>query len=74
MPHQLFWRCNLFDRRSSDFGLLALFIGFVQESIDDAGTLLLLDPSVLRFLLFSEEFVVYFPTHWITPSVTEPTE
>jgi hypothetical protein len=27
LPHQLFWRCNLFDRRSSDFGLLALFIG-----------------------------------------------
>lgn len=52
---QLFCRCNLFDRRSFDFGLLALFIGFVQEPIDDARTLLLLDPSVLRFLLFSEE-------------------
>ena len=62
---ELFCRCNLFDRRSFDFGLLALFIGFIQEPIDDARTLLLLDPSVLRFLLFSEKFVVYFPTHWI---------
>jgi hypothetical protein len=27
--------------------------------------LLLLDPSVLRFLLLSEEFVIDFPTHWV---------
>jgi hypothetical protein len=65
LAHQLFCRCNLVDRRSFGFGLLALFIGFVQEPVDDARTLLLLDPSVLRFLLFSEKFVVYFPTHWI---------
>jgi hypothetical protein len=31
--HSHFCRCNLFDRRSFDFGLLALFIGFVQEPI-----------------------------------------
>jgi len=64
--HRLFCGRSLFGRRSFDFGLLALFIGFVQEPIDDAGTLLLLDPSVLRFLLlFSEKFVVDFPTHWV---------
>jgi hypothetical protein len=27
--------------------------------------LLLLDPSVLRLLLLSEEFVIDFPTHWV---------
>jgi hypothetical protein len=39
-----------------------LFIGPVQELIDDANTLLLLDPSLLRFLVFGQEFVIYFPT------------
>ena len=64
--HRLFCGCGLFGRRCFDFGLLAFFIGVVQEPIDDARALLLLDPSVLRFLLlFSEEFVVDFPTHWI---------
>jgi len=65
LAHRLFCRCNFSDRRSFDFSLLSLFIGFVQEPINDARTLLLLDLSVLRFLLFSEEPVVYFPTHWI---------
>jgi hypothetical protein len=36
---------------------------FAQELIDNASALLLLDPSLLRFLLFSEELVVYFPAH-----------
>jgi hypothetical protein len=66
LTHQLFCGGSLFDRRCFDLGLLALLIGFVQQPIEDAGTLLLLDPSVLRFLLlFSEKFVVDFPTHWI---------
>src|SRR5262249_50276976 len=66
VAHWLFCGCSLFHRGSFDFGLLALFIGFVHEPIDDARALLLLDPSVLRFLLlFSEEFVVDFPTHWV---------
>src|SRR5262245_65847873 len=65
MTHRLFCGCSLFDRRCFDLGLLALLIGVVQQPIDDARTLLLLDPSVLRLLLFSEEFVVYFPTHWV---------
>jgi len=65
LAHRVFCGCDLFDRRSFDLGLLALCIGVVQEPVDDACTLLLLDPSVLRFLLFSEEFVVYFPTHWV---------
>src|SRR5262249_31783080 len=64
LAHRLFCGCDLFDRRSFDFGLLALCIGVVQEPIDDARALLLLDPSILRFLLlFIEEFVVDFPTH-----------
>src|SRR5262245_50758900 len=65
MTHRLFCGCSLFDRRCFDLGLLALLIGVVQQPIDDARTLLLLDPSVLRFLLLGEEFVVYFPTHWV---------
>jgi hypothetical protein len=62
---RLFCGCNLFDRSCLDFGLLALFIGLVQEPIDDARTFFLLDPSVLRLLLLSEEFVIDFPTHWV---------
>ena len=34
-----------------------------KELVDDASALLLLDPSLLRFLLFGEELVVYFPAH-----------
>jgi hypothetical protein len=59
----LFRRRDLLDRRSFDVGLFALFIGLVQELIDDANTLLLLDPSLLRFLVFGQEFVIYFPAH-----------
>ena len=59
----LFRRRDLLDRRSFDVGLFALFIGLVQELIDDANTLLLLDPSLLRFLVFGQDFVIYFPAH-----------
>jgi hypothetical protein len=53
----LFRRRDLLDRRSFDVGLFALFIGLVQELIDDANT------SLLRFLVFGQEFVIYFPAH-----------
>src|SRR5262249_16169138 len=59
----LFCRRSLFDRGCFDF--FALFIRFGEEPIDDAGGLLRLHPSLLRFLLLLEEFVVDFPTHWI---------
>src|SRR5262245_36791140 len=51
VAHWLFCGCSLFHRGSFDFGLLALFIGFVQEPIDDARVVLLLGSSVLCFLL-----------------------
>ena len=65
LAQRLFCGRNLFERRCLDLGLLALFIGLVQEPIDDARTFFLLDPSVLRPLLLSEEFVIDFPTHWV---------
>ena len=65
VAHRLFCGRNLFGRRCFDLDLLALFIGLVQEPIDDARTFFLLDPSVLRLLLLSEEFVIDFPTHWV---------
>ena len=59
----LFRRRDLLDRRCFDVGLFTLLIGFVQELVDDASALLLLDPSLLRSPLFGEELVVYFPAH-----------
>ena len=64
LAHRLFCRCSLFDRRFFD-GLFALSIGIVQEPIDEASTALLLDPSLLRFLLVGEEPVIYFPAHCV---------
>jgi hypothetical protein len=68
---RLFRRRGLFDRRSFDLALLALLISFVQELVNHAGAPFLLDPNFLRFLLFSEELVIYFPAHCVP--VTEPT-
>ena len=59
----LFRRRALLDRRCFDVGLFTLLIGFVQELVDDASALLLLDPSLLRFPLFGEELVVA-QRHW----------
>src|SRR5262245_5036132 len=61
---KLFRRRDLFDRRSFDIGL-ANFIGIIQELADDTGAFLLLDPSLLRFLLLSQEWVIYFPAHCV---------
>jgi hypothetical protein len=35
--------------------------------------LLLLGPRLVRLLLLGEELVIDFPTHWVPPSVMEPT-
>ena len=59
----LFRGRNFFDRCSFDVSLFALFSGVAQELVDNARALLLLNPSLLHFLLFSEELVVYFPAH-----------
>jgi hypothetical protein len=59
---ELFRRRDLFDWSSFDVRPIALFIGVVQELVDDTSALLLLDPSFLRFL-FGEELVVHFPAH-----------
>ena len=40
---ELFCRRDLLDWRSFDFRLFALFIGAVQELVDDTSALLLLD-------------------------------
>jgi hypothetical protein len=61
----LFRRRGLFGRRSFDVARFALLISFVQELVDHARASLLLDPSLLRFLLFSEELVIYFPAHCV---------
>ena len=61
----LFRRRGLFGRRSFDVARFALLISFVQELVNHARASLLLDPSLLRFLLFSEELVIYFPAHCV---------
>jgi hypothetical protein len=58
----LFRRCDLFNPRSSDCSF-ALLIGLVQEPVNEVSASLFLDPPLLRFLLFSEELVIYFPAH-----------
>src|SRR5262249_12473304 len=59
----LFGRRSLLDRRFFDLAPIALVISFVQELADDACTSLLLGPNLLRFLLFNEDVVIYFPAH-----------
>src|SRR5262249_1342165 len=63
----LFRRRGLFGRRSFDVARFALLISFDQELVDHARASLLLDPSLLRFLLFSEELVIYFPAQLTVP-------
>src|SRR6516165_4887916 len=61
----LFHRRGLFGRRSFDVARFALLISFVQEVVNHARASLLLDPSLLRFLLLSEELVICFPAHCV---------
>jgi hypothetical protein len=56
-------RRGLFNGHFFDAGIFVLLIGLIQESVDDVSALLFLDPSFLRFRLFGEELVVYFPAH-----------
>src|SRR5262249_10157144 len=57
----LFCRRDLFLRGLA--GLFGLLIRILQELVDHPDPLRLLDLVLLRFLLFLEEPVVYFPTH-----------
>jgi hypothetical protein len=61
----LFRRCDLFDRRLFGFGLFAMFIGGVQEPIDQPGAALMHDPRVLGLLLVVEDFVIFCVAHGI---------
>jgi hypothetical protein len=62
MAASLLYRRHLFDRGAFDVGSVALFIGLVQEAVDDDGPLLLLD---LSFALFPvQQLVVNFPAHF----------
>jgi hypothetical protein len=63
MALRLFRSYDLVDLRLFGLRIVGLFIGLAQELVEDACTLLLLDPSLVRFLLFGEELVVYFPAH-----------
>ena len=63
LAHRLFRRYDLVDRSAFGLCVVALFIGVVQELVDDASALLLLDPSLLRFPLRGEDLVIYFVAH-----------
>jgi len=56
-------RRYLFDLSSFNVGAFALFIGFVEELMNNARSLFSPDSRFLRFLLFSEKLVVPFPAH-----------
>ena len=61
----LLYRRGLFNGRSFDVDFVALFIGLMQEMVDDAGSLLLFDLGFARLFQFSEQLVVNFPAHWL---------
>jgi hypothetical protein len=63
MALRLFRSYDLVDLRLFGLRIVGLFIGLAQELVEDACTLLLLDSSLVRYLLFGEELVVYFPAH-----------
>jgi hypothetical protein len=63
MPLRLFRSYDLVYLRLFGLRIVGLFIGLAQELVEDACTLLLLDSSLVRCLLFGEELVVYFPAH-----------
>src|ERR1700730_1870629 len=63
LAHRLFRRYDLVDGRPFGLCVIALLICVVSELVNDARTSLLLDPSLLRFLLRGEDLVVYFVAH-----------
>src|SRR6516165_9267171 len=69
----LFRRCDLFDWRSFGLGLLARFIGGVQEPIDQPSAALLHDLRVLGLLLVVVDFVIFRVAHGILHLRSAPT-
>jgi hypothetical protein len=63
LVHRLFRGYDLVDRGAFGLCVIPLLIGLVQELVDDARALLLLDPSLLRFPLRGEDLVIYFVAH-----------
>jgi hypothetical protein len=73
LAHRLFRGYDLVDRGPLGLCVVALFIGLVQELVDDARALLLLDPSLLRFPLRGGGVItpwVILGGGWINLSVT----
>src|SRR5215813_3261080 len=69
----LFRRCDLFDWRSFGLGLLAGFIGGVQEPIDQPSAALFHDLRVLGLLLVVVDFVIFRVAHGILHLRSAPT-
>ena len=63
LVHRLFRGYDLVDRGAFGLCVIPLLIGLVQELVDDARALLLLDPSLVRFPLRGEDLVIYFVAH-----------
>src|SRR6516225_8970829 len=57
---RLFRRCDVFDWCSFGFGLFAMFIGVVQEPIDQPGAALLHNPRVLGLLPILPQYGLQF--------------
>ncbi len=62
---RLFRRCGLFGWRFFGFGLFGMFIGGVQEPIDQPSAALLHDLRIFGLLLIIEEFVISLVAHGI---------
>jgi hypothetical protein len=60
---RLFRGCDLFNRRCLSVGLLGWSISLGQELVDYTSALLLLDASLMGFVLFGPKVLVYFPAH-----------
>ena len=60
---RLFRRCDLFDWRFFGSGFFAMFIGGVQQPIDQAGAALLHDPRGLGLRPILENFVISLVAH-----------
>src|SRR5262249_38178810 len=70
---RLFRRCDLFDWRFFGSGFFAMFIGGVQEPIDQAGAALLHNPRVLGLLPILENSVISLVAHGILHLRRAPT-
>ena len=69
LVHRLFRGYDLVDRGAFGLGVIPLLISLVQELVDDARALLLLDPSLLRFPLRGEALRNLFRSTLNPPSV-----